>query len=37
MSKNLFSSAKAVGRGDWHKLVELEKEALVTETEQLEY
>jgi tetratricopeptide (TPR) repeat protein len=37
LSKNQFSSAKAVGRGDWHKVIELESEALSTETDQQEY
>ncbi len=37
VSINQFASAKAVGRGDWHKVIELETEALSIETDQQEY
>ena len=37
VNKNQFSSAKAVGRGDWHRVIKLEREALSTETDQQEY
>lgn len=37
LSKNQFSSAKAAGREDWHKLIELERKAMSAMPDQKDY